>query len=69
MPDYSKGKIYALRSHQTPDIYIGSTIQSLAKRKYEHMKKYTIWKKDNTKSYYTSYKICEYDDVYVELIE
>lgn len=29
MPDYNKGKIYSLRSHQTNDIYIGSTCQKL----------------------------------------
>ena len=29
MPDYSKGKIYCLRSFQTDDVYIGSTAKPL----------------------------------------
>ena len=32
MKDYSTGKIYAIRSAQTGDIYIGSTIQPLCVR-------------------------------------
>ena len=37
MPDYSKGKIYTIRNKNDPSlIYVGSTIQSLAKRLGEH---------------------------------
>jgi len=32
MPDYSKGKIYTIRFHNSNEIYIGSTTQSLAVR-------------------------------------
>jgi hypothetical protein len=32
MPDYSKGKIYTIRFYNSNEIYIGSTIQSLAVR-------------------------------------
>ncbi len=32
MPDYSNGKIYTIRFHNSNEIYIGSTIQSLAVR-------------------------------------
>ena len=39
MPDYSKGKIYSIRFYNNDKlIYIGSTIQSLAKRFGEHKK-------------------------------
>lgn len=53
---YANGKIYCLRSHQTDDIYIGSTIQPLYKRLYEHK----IQKIND---------LANYDDVYIELIE
>ena len=60
MLDYSNGKIYKLWSPQGDDIYIGSTTQSLAKRKQKHK---TINK--------CSAKILfeKYDDVRIELIE
>lgn len=32
MPDYSKGKIYTIRFHNSNEIYVGSTIQPLAVR-------------------------------------
>ena len=59
MPYYSKGKIYKLWSPQGEEIYIGSTIQSLAVRKAEH------------KRLDCSSKILfeKYDDVRIELIE
>jgi hypothetical protein len=53
---YANGKIYCLRSHQTDDIYIGSSTQLLYKRLYQHKKeKYN--------------DLAKYDDVYIELIE
>lgn len=53
---YANGKIYCLRSHQTDDIYIGSTIQPLYKRLYEHKSK-------------KLHILSNYDDMYIELIE
>ena len=39
MPDYSKGKIYTIICRNDPSlIYVGSTIQSLAKRLGGHRK-------------------------------
>lgn len=32
MPDYSNGKIYTIRFHNSNEIYIGSTVQSLKER-------------------------------------
>ena len=58
MPDYSKGKIYKLTSSNSNDIYIGSTIQNLSKRKAHHIadyKKFIIEKK----IYISSFKIIE----------
>lgn len=53
---YANGKIYCLRSHQTDDIYIGSTIQPLYKRLWKH--------KGDKKN-----ELANYHDVYIELIE
>ena len=49
MPDYSKGKIYTIRCINDPSfIYVGSTIQSLAKRFGGH-------KKDSIKTKYPNH--------------
>ena len=58
--DYQKGQIYAIRSHQTDLIYIGSTCSPLYKRFYEHKKK------SNNR---ISKQITQYEDAYIELIE
>lgn len=67
--DYKKSCIYAIRSHKTDKIYIGSTCTPLYKRFYEHKKKYKAWLNDNTKYYTTSYEILKFDDAYIELYE
>jgi hypothetical protein len=42
MPDYSNGKIYKLWSPQGEEIYIGSTVNTLPKRKAEHKQKWFV---------------------------
>jgi hypothetical protein len=68
MPDYQQGKIYCIRSHQTDEIYIGSTTQPLSKRMVNHRTNYGAWK-EGRRHYMTSYGLLEYDDCYIELIE
>ena len=68
MPDYKKGQIYAIRSHQTEDIYIGSTTQPLYKRLYTHKKNYKSFL-NGKYPYVSSYEIIKYDDCYIELYE
>jgi hypothetical protein len=66
--NYANGKIYTIRSYQTDEIYIGSTTQSLSKRLSCHKADYNKWK--NGKCHYvTSFKLLDYDDVYIELLE
>ena len=67
MPDYSKGKIYCIRSFQTDDVYIGSTTQTLAQRLGKHKVSYKLYLKGKGK-YVTAYKILKYHDYYIELI-
>ena len=61
MPDYQNGKIYKLWSPQGNEIYIGSTINTLAKRFGQHK---TNYNKCNSK-----YLFENYTDVRIELIE
>jgi hypothetical protein len=68
MTTYKNGKIYCLRSHQTDDVYIGSTIQSLAQRKAGHVSMYRKWVIDS-KHPLSSFDIVKYDDCYIELVE
>jgi len=66
---YQRGKIYSIRSHQTDDIYIGSTVQFLYMRLAGHRRDYNSWVDGKKISYKTSYQIMKYDDAYIELIE
>lgn len=60
MAKYQRGKIYSIRSYQTNEVYIGSTINSLSKRLGEHK---------TPKNKCISTNITKYNDVYIELIE
>ena len=67
MPDYTKAKLYALRSRLTDDIYIGSTCSPLSKRLWGHRKHYRMY--GNKKYHYlTSFEILKHPDHYIELL-
>ena len=68
MVNYQNGKIYAIRSFKTDEIYIGSTTQKLCQRLQKH-KSHKKEYEEGKGRYMTSYKLLEYDDVYIELIE
>ena len=61
------GRVYSIRSHQTTDIYIGSTTQTLSQRMTDHRKNYKQYL-DKKKNYITSYEIIQYEDAYIELL-
>lgn len=63
MSDYSKGKIYAIRSHSIDKVYVGSTTQPLSKRMAEHR---SCLKLNRNRM---SGEILQYPDAYIELIE
>lgn len=63
MPEYKNGKIYAIRSHQTTNIYIGSTTRPLSQRLGKHRYCY------NNNLNKSSMHILKYPDYYIELIE
>ena len=58
MANFQNGKIYSIRSHQTEQIYIGSTAQPLHKRFHQHKSLNCI-----------SREIMKFDDAYIELVE
>ena len=65
---YHRGKVYAIRSHQTNKVYIGSSIDRLSRRLSKHkcdLKMYITGKHHYT----ASYEIVKYPDCYIELIE
>jgi hypothetical protein len=66
--DYKNGKIYSIRSHQTDNIYIGSTATTLTKRFSSHNSHYKQYLKGEY-SYMTSFEILKYNDAYIELVE
>lgn len=66
--DYSKGKIYSIRSYQTDMVYIGSTCSPLHKRLYEHKKDYERYIEGKRRNI-TSFQIIVFEDVYIELLE
>jgi len=68
MNKYTGGKIYCIRSHQTADIYIGSTYEPLKVRLHGHVRHYRSWKKGKY-HYVTSYRLLKYTDYYIELLE
>ena len=63
MPDYQKGKVYAIRSPHTDDEYIGSTILKLCQRMSGHRRDAKREVKCNSRL------IIEAGDAYIELIE
>jgi hypothetical protein len=68
MVNYQNGKIYAIRSFKTDEIYIGSTTQKLCRRLQKHKVEKKRYEKGKSR-YTTSFKILDYDDAYIELIE
>jgi len=68
LSNFSQGKIYVIKSNKTDNIYIGSTTKTLNERLNSHKFNYKYYKA-GLFGYTTSYKLLEFDDVYIELIE
>jgi ribosomal protein S27AE len=68
MPDFTQGKIYVLRSHQTADIYVGSTTIALSQRIALHRNSYKEWL-EGKRRYITSFELLKHPDAYIELLE
>jgi hypothetical protein len=57
--NFANGKVYAIRSHQTDKVYIGSTTQTLAQRFGKHKKCLRTMSRE----------IMKFDDCYIELLQ
>ena len=68
MVNYQNSKIYAIRSYQTDEIYVGSTVNELSKRMSQHRAGFKLFNVGK-RNYTSSYKILEFGDAYIELIE
>jgi hypothetical protein len=70
MPNYSESKIYAIKSFETDNIYIGSTIKRLPQRLAtlkNSYKKYLA--SDDKKKYEDAFEMLKYNDAYIQLLE
>jgi hypothetical protein len=61
MPDYSKAKIYSIKSPSTPDIYYGSTCSTLSRRWGQH--------KPFATNKTCASVILKLEDAFIELVE
>lgn len=68
MPNFQNGKVYTIRSHQTEELYIGSTCQTLPERFRDHKRDFRRYQNGKGR-YVTSFKILAYGDAYYELYE
>ena len=69
MDKYNNALVYKITSLSHPEIcYIGSTCLTLKQRLAKHKSQFKRYK-ETGKQYYTSFKILEYDDYFIELIE
>lgn len=68
MTGHKIGKIYAIRSHVSREVYIGSTIQSLNIRISEHRSRFKSYL-NGEHNYISSFELIKYEDHYIELIE
>ena len=68
MVNYKNGKIYVIRSYQTDKVYVGSTTQPLSRRLQKHKSCYKMYK-NGIYNFVTSFKMLDYDDHYIELVE
>lgn len=64
MVNYSNAKVYAIRSPNTDDVYIGSTCNSLSRRMAHHR---AHFKKNIRRT--SAFSILQHGDAYIELIE
>ena len=69
MTDYKNGKIYAIKSNETDEVYIGSTCDILKGRFCSHKADFKRKLRGEKFRYSTSDKLLKYSDAYIELIE
>jgi len=66
---YNNSKIYMIGCHLTGLKYIGSTTQTLKQRLGQHESLYKAWKLDNSRRYFSSFKVFASGDYSIETVE
>jgi len=68
--DYSKSKIYCIKSGQTDKVYIGATIKRLCERFSQHKSYYQKYMFNNQQGTYEDYyDILKFSDATIQLLE
>ena len=68
MSNFQEAKIYQIKSNQSDEVYVGSTTKTLSRRFSMHKAHYKQYLAGKYR-YTTSFKIIEYGDAYIELLE
>ena len=68
MPNYQLGKIYAIRSYLTDEVYIGSTCSPLSARMSGHRSAYKLYLEGKGNNV-SSYEVLQHGDAFIELLE
>ena len=68
MTNYTNAKLYLIRNHQTSEVFVGTTVQSLAERKGGFIAEYKNYLKGRGK-YKPVFSIVKYSDCYIELVD
>jgi GIY-YIG catalytic domain len=63
------GTVYRIWSPNSPDCYVGATIQELCSRMSGHRAALKRWSADKTKLYCTSYEVLRFPDAKIEWLE
>ena len=67
--DYTKSKIYAIRSNQTDKFWLGCTVKRLCERFSQHKNNYAKWLANGKVGYNDPmYEILQYNDAYIALV-
>ncbi len=66
---YASAQIYAIRSHQSDDVYIGSTTLPLAQCLSSHRSAMNALLNGKSRKCVSSWDVVRLDDAYIELLE
>lgn len=66
---YQNGKIYAIKSHNSPLLYIGSTYRPCSYRFSIHKYNYKQWLNNINRHYQSPFDVLQFGDCYIEILE
>ena len=66
---YQEGKVYAIKSYNSPLMYIGSTYRPCSYRFSIHKYNYKQWLNNNNRHYQSPFNVLQFGDCYIEILE